>query len=465
MHARLMNHSCLRLGVALGMSLAMVGCRSTRNSISGLPGMGWMASQDEPNVSDWETEPSTLAKPNEDATPQLASRGKATSSSSKSAERSETKSSNGYPDTGMADYSAISRSTSESARDKYAAGKYGGSSRDTETPAASGPSYSTARAGGAPKRGFYTASGDDAGDAASRTENEDTASSAESDLDRGYSRYSKAAKSAIGDAKSDFQSARNSASELSSNATKSASRYARDARDTAEDLASDASEAAEDAQETTGNLADDMKSGYQKASREFTSQMSEAKSDVAAASRNVVEDAEESARSAYQEAADAASEEVEDTKEEVAEKGRELKEAAVSSLKRANDAADELATSGVEAAEGSVKRAYSRFQNRFAAAAEDASSDTAEATESSSSADAQEDAASDTAENAPTESESDLDEPPATKKRPAKPWRPGSTGSYTKETDEARRPSDDRPVVERASYRDGGNSRFSPSYR
>ena len=59
--------------IVMGVAISSVGCRSTRNSISTLPGMSWMGSQDEASFSSMASDEDKpmLPPPSREATPQV----------------------------------------------------------------------------------------------------------------------------------------------------------------------------------------------------------------------------------------------------------------------------------------------------------------------------------------------------------------------------------------------------------
>jgi hypothetical protein len=156
----------LRCVAAFCILASLEGCRSTRNSLSSIPGMGWMANK-EPNVSDWETDGALPTKPTTEATPLVASRSKPKSdslNSDKAATRSEAnalaeRSERVAGETKSAD--AMKRSTSQVAeagtakRDKYDTGRYDTGKAATEAKSGAEGSSRGGAVASTPKRGFY----------------------------------------------------------------------------------------------------------------------------------------------------------------------------------------------------------------------------------------------------------------------------------------------------------------------
>ncbi|MCA9150204.1 MAG: hypothetical protein KDA92_12930, partial [Planctomycetales bacterium] len=171
--------SSVRVGTVLvicGIVPFANGCRSTRSSISGLPGLAWVAPSDEDaKFGGWSEDDSpSLPPPSSSATPQLASKSGTTSleSSTRRAVATGADSNDknayaqaSYPDTG---YDNPYESS---------AGKSGSSSTSRAATYSTGGNYdaaarvATATSNAAPRRGFYSDDYPDEGDTASADSN------------------------------------------------------------------------------------------------------------------------------------------------------------------------------------------------------------------------------------------------------------------------------------------------------
>ncbi len=103
------QRSRFALLVVLSLTLMTTGCRSTRNGLSGLPGMRWLAAEEVPNWGSDAEEPG-LPPPSREATPQLTT----TTNTSRDQES--------YPDTGYP--SPYNDDVGGSSSDSYPTGHY-----------------------------------------------------------------------------------------------------------------------------------------------------------------------------------------------------------------------------------------------------------------------------------------------------------------------------------------------------
>ena len=126
--------------------VAPTGCRSTRSTMSRVPGMGWMASDEDIQFDGADPMISGPTKPTAEATPELASRG------------------------GNASSRAPYQASEPAPRDRYATRPSGGTSGSASAYPDTGYPSPYEAAGAGPERGFY-GSGDDS-DSLASTEDE-----------------------------------------------------------------------------------------------------------------------------------------------------------------------------------------------------------------------------------------------------------------------------------------------------
>jgi len=482
---------CLRCVAAIGVLASLEGCRSTRNSLSNVPGMGWMASK-EPNVSDWETDGALPTKPTTEATPLVASRSKPKSNAPSDARTAGKKDARTDAIADGADRRASEGKASDAAkrtdsqvadsgeakREKYDTGRYD-TGRSEAGRSETGKSGTEARAvstgasrGGAvassPKRGFYGSEySDEEGTPERKTAASDGSSTdlasgggkeiveaasglaagvaaAEAENSRGYSRFSQRVMPAAGETPGRYSTHEDGVPDET---------YAEAARDFASGAA-----------DTARGARDELKGQLQEGARA-----------AAAVPREIAESAEETAREAYQKAGrqavavqdelekgveaatNAVKEEVSETRKELSKVGRGAAEAADEAITQTARAADQAVVSGAKTAEEAAGRAYSRFRNHFVD-----SDESAEATAPGESEPVK-------AQQEPAKAETNSAEPAALPvKRSTQPWRPGSTGNYSAAQAtpaSGQEAAEGDSAVEPAAYRDASRSRISPSYR
>ena len=465
----------LSLSVRVGTVLVICGvvpfangCRSTRSSLSSLPGLAWVApSDDDARFGGWsEDDGPTLPAPSSGATPQLASKSGVTSleSTNRRAVATSTESSDpnayaqaSYPDTGYdPPLESGSKSRSRTAAATSAVSR--GSGYSTGNYDAGAGRMAAAAKNAAPKRGFYS---DDypaedespTSTADSRYGDEEPRSAAPSSRyasDASYGRYGEtdnAGNGRYGDTTESVENAADAAEEqvadTMSRARASSNRWADDAADRYGDVTnetdSDVDEQVSSTQSMARNVAGDLQNTIDTASAGVRDRFSASAESLMEKGRNLGREADSLAQRAISrggEAVEAEAAESESGASDAANRYGELSDAADRWQSNARDAGDRIRSA---VAEGSAPAGTAADDYEGAAANESRSSD-----EWNSEAEVEQPASSKSAPTAPV--------------RGTQPWRPGSTGRVS-----ANGGTSVTPASYEASER--STSRFAPSYR
>lgn len=449
-----MHMSAKQLGVLLVVGIAATGCRSTRNTVSSWPGMGWMASHDEEVTEEWSDGAVTAGPPKlpaRDATPQIASRDAKGSASRAAVASDSAKASDGdYPNTGYENpYTA---SNAQGVADRYKTGRY------SDRVAGSAPASKNANSekGNAPQRGFY---GEDYGDEESPAES----ATARVASKRGASQSLKDRAETVEEAADDeLSGASERATSRFSQAAKNARRAVAAQAATIPDAANDEDDTSAAGEETSSDesaneLVENVRKGYRSAAEEFKGQLRDGARSVGDATRQTGREVVENVGRKVDASASRAIGRVAEAADEALDGAEEAAESASDAVNEAAEEVEQVA----DAEESEAGRGYSRFRSRFNQAAAEASEELAGPAEEETAS--TEDSSGETAEA--TDSEPKASEA-GRGARTNKPWRPGSTGTYSRDESSATTsPSGSTGRVAPATYRETQQPRLSPAFR
>ncbi len=138
--------------IAVGLAVTSTGCRSTRDSLATVPGMGWVGSQEEATFSSVanDNDKPALPPPSREAIPQVVTDGAKASSRSEPVPHQVPAPKTSYPDTGFpADFAP--QNARDLGPDNLAGGGFGAGTE----PAERSSTTSDTAAVGAAQRGFY----------------------------------------------------------------------------------------------------------------------------------------------------------------------------------------------------------------------------------------------------------------------------------------------------------------------